>query len=132
MNEPDAHSEQPRIYALRLQERAVRDINIAYVRFAELVSADIADEWRVGIQEAIAGLATNPRRYPRVPERFQREVRHALYRRPGSRTAYRILFTITGEEEGSQDAPTVTILHVRHASSRPITRTQARQIEAQE
>ena len=114
------------------QERAVRDINIAYVRFAELTTPDIADAWRNGLKEAIAGLATNPRRYPLVPERFRRKVRHIVYRRQGSKTAYRILFTITGEEEASQDAPTVTILHVRHAASRPISRTQAREIEAQE
>ena len=76
-----------------------------------------------GLKETIAGLSTRPRRYSVVPERFRREVRHALYHRPGSQSVYRILFTITGEQESSEDAPTVTILHVRHASSRPITGT---------
>jgi hypothetical protein len=59
MNKQDAGSEEPVVYALRLHERALRDINAAYVR-------------------------------------------------------------------------TVTILHIRHASARPITRTQAREIEAEE
>ncbi|MBC7529371.1 MAG: type II toxin-antitoxin system RelE/ParE family toxin [Chthonomonadaceae bacterium] len=110
----------------------MRDIESAYVRFADLVSAEVADKWRDGIQETIAGLAYNPRRYPRAPENFQREVRQIVYRRAGSKVAYRILFIVTGESEDSSDAPTVTILHVRHASSRPVTRTQARQIETEE
>ena len=118
----DADSEKLVVYALRLQERAIRDINIAFVRFAEMVSPDIAKQWRKGIREAISGLSINPRRYPLVQEKFQGEVRQILYRRPGSKTAYRIVFSITGEETDSSEAPAVSILHVRHAAARPITR----------
>lgn len=80
--------------------------------------------------KAIGELATMPRRCPVVPERFQREMRQLLYQRPGSQVKYRILFTITGEQESSPEPPTVTVFHVRHASARPITRTQIREIEA--
>ena len=121
MSEQDTGSERPIAYVLRLHERAVRDINAAYVRLAELVSPDVADQWQDGLQGAIASLATKPRRCPLVPERFTREVRQLLYRRHGSQTAYRILFTITGEQAQSPDPPTVTILHIRHASARAIT-----------
>lgn len=130
MSEPD--TDPPISYVIRLRERAVRDINTAYVRFAEVVSEAVANEWRDGLTEAIAGLAISPRRYPLAPERFRREVRQFLYRRSGSQVAYRVLFTILGEEAQSPDPPTVIILHVRHASARSVTRRQAREIETEE
>ena len=132
MSKQDDDEKKPVIYALRLQERAIRDINIAFVRFAETVDPDIARQWRKGVREAISGLSANPRRYPLVPEKFQGEVRHILYRRTGSSSAYRIVFSITGEEADSDDAPTVSIIHVRHAAARPMTRKEARQIESQQ
>ncbi len=131
VNQNDPDSEKPVVYALRLQERAIRDINSAFVRFAEMISLDVAKQWRKGVREAISGLSTHPRRCPLVPERFQGEVRQLLYRRPGSKTAYRIVFSITGEQMHSSDAPTVSILHVRHAAGRPITRKEAQQLEAE-
>ena len=121
----------PVAYVVRLRERATRDINAAYVRMAEEVSDAVADAWREGLYEALATLATMPRRCPLVPERFSREVRQRLYQRSGSQIKHRILFIITGEETGSLEPPTVRVIHVRHASARPITRTQAREIEAE-
>ena len=98
----------------------------------ELVSLKAADNWRDGLKTTIAGLATNPRRYPLTSERFRREVRQVLYRRGGSKTTYRVLYTITSEENQAPEPPTVTILHVRHAAMRPITRAEARQLESME
>ena len=132
MNRPHSEPDEPTVYALRLREYAVRDINAAYVRFAEEVSEAVANEWHDGLMKAISELATMPRRCPVVPERFHREMRQLLYQRPGSQVKHRILFTITGEQEVSPEPPTVTVFHVRHASARPITRTQIREIEAQE
>jgi len=120
--------ERPR-YSVRLQERALRDVDAAFVGLAEFASEAIAHAWRAGLSEVVSGLAENPRRHPRVPEHFLREVRQALYRRPGSRVAYRILFTLTGEEADALEGPTVTVFHVRHASARSITRTEARELE---
>jgi plasmid stabilization system protein ParE len=132
MNGQNAEGEPPLTYVLRVQEHAARDINAAYVRLAELTSPENADEWQDGLRQAIASLATSPRRCPLVPEKFRHETRQLLYRRPGSQVAYRILFTIIGEQAQSPDPPTVIILHIRHASARPITRTQVREIETGE
>lgn len=131
MSAENSNSDEPISYVLRLRERAVRDINAAYVCFAEMVSEAVADEWRDGLTETLAGLASLPRRCPLAPERFQREVRQLLYRRPGSQVAYRVLFTITGKQAQSPDAPTIIILHVRPALARPVTRTQAREIDTE-
>jgi plasmid stabilization system protein ParE len=109
----------------------MRDIDAAYVRFAEVVSETAANEWRDGLIDALSELARFPRRCPLAPEPFQREVRQHLYRRPYSRVAYRILFTIIGDQDESSDPPTVIILHLRHASARPVTAAQAREIESQ-
>jgi plasmid stabilization system protein ParE len=121
-----------RTYAIRLQERAIRDVTAAFVRLAELGTVRAANAWHDGLKTAIGGLATNPHRFPRAPERFQGDVRHMLYRRSSSSITYRVLFMISEAGPDSVDPPTVTILHVRHASMRPLTRTQARQIESPE
>ena len=52
-----------------------------------------------------------------------------LYRRTAGGPAYRVLFVL---RENSDDAPTVTIIHVRHAAHKPMTRKEAREIEASE
>ncbi len=132
MSDTEDKDEPTRTYALRVTQRAQRDLDAATVYFAETASPEIAVMWREGIYAELASLATFPRRCPRVPEQFHREVRQLLYRRSGSQTAYRILFAIAGEEETSPDAPTVIILHVRHTAARPITRTQVRIIEAEQ
>lgn len=127
-----ASNEEPVIYAVRSKELAVRDINAAYVRLAEITSPDKADAWQDGLREAFASLATLPSRCPLAPEKFQREVRYLLYRRSPNSAAYRILFYISGEAAASPDAPTVNIIHVRHAAMKPLTPKQARQIESLE
>ena len=132
MSRKDAESEELRVYAVRFQERAIRDLNAAYVEMAERVSLDAANVWRNGLSESIAGLATLPRRCPFAPEKFKREVRRLLYRRAGNNAAFYVLFTITGEQENALDPPTVTLLHIRHASARPLTKAEARQIETLE
>ena len=129
MSKRKDREEQPPSYALRLTERAQRDVDAATVHLIETTSPGAAVTWREGLYEALATLATFPHSHPSVPEQFRREVRQILYRRPGSRTAYRIQFTVVGEAVTAPDGPTVIILHVRHASARPITRTEIRAIE---
>ena len=119
-------------FRLRLTERAHRSLNEATIYFAETASPDIAVAWREGFYAVLTPLSEAPRRFPRAPEPFRREVRQVTYRRPGSRVVYRVLFTIIGEEEGSPDAPTVLILLVRHGAARPLTRAEMRQIESAE
>lgn len=123
--------EEPlRVYALRFTSRARSDIDAAYDRFLELSGEDIADEWKVGLFEAVAKLATMPhRRIALENSRFQQTVRQVVYRRRSGSIPYRILFTVVETED---DAPYVRILHVRHGSAHPISRAEAHDIEAEQ
>ena len=132
MSDAEGGNEQPQVYALRVTERAQRDLDAATLHFVAVASEESAVVWREGIYNVISSLATSPRRCSPVPERFRRETRQILYRRPASQTVYRILFTIVGEEETTSDAPTVSILHIRSAAARFIPRAQMREIEAGE
>lgn len=129
MSAPE-HEETPRIYALRFTPRARNDIDAAHARFLVLSGEAVADAWKAGLFDAVATLATTPRRQT-APEsaRFRQEVRQLIYRRRPGSVAYRVLFTLV---EADADAPYVRILHVRHGSARPITRAEAREIEAEE
>lgn len=120
----------PLSYALRILPRAERDIEAGLVRFADLEGIVLAVEWQTGLFDALATLAKNPRRCPIAQEQrhFRSEVRQHLYRRTPSSVAYRVLFTV---QEGGLDAPTVSVIPVRHASARPISLKEAREIEAQ-
>ena len=118
----------PSPYALRLSRRALADIDAAYLRFVDLIGQPLADDWKDGIFDFIARLATTPGRQL-IPEssRFRQEVRQVIYRRPGSRVAYRVLFTI---HVSDLDGPVVSIVTVRHGAARPITRSEAKAIES--
>ena len=93
-----------------------------------MTGAEAGRAWYDGLRDAIALLSHSPRRSPLISEngRFRAEVRQLLYRRTPHGAAWRILFTV---QEAAEDAPTVSILHVRHAAQKPITRAEARQIE---
>jgi len=120
-------SEETPRYALRFTPRAAADIDAAHARFMELSDKELADEWKAGIFEAVAPLATMPHRQI-APEqvRFRQEIRQIIYRRRAGSVAYRVLYTIV---EAEDDAPYIRILHVRHGSARPITRAEARELE---
>jgi len=83
MSSNESSSGNPVQYAVRLRERAIRDIDAAYVRFAEIVSEVAANEWRNELVQALATLATLRRRYPVAPGRFRQEVRQMVYSGPG-------------------------------------------------
>ena len=121
--------ERPTQYVIRLTERALRDIDAAYLWVAEATSLDLADAWLSELELTLAGLSQFPRRYPEVKERFRLSVRQVIYRRQESRIAHRILFTLLNEES-EEDAPTVRILHLRHTSRRSLTRRDIREIES--
>ncbi len=132
MRQSDDASDALPVFAVRIGERALRDIDVAYVRFAEIASEEIAHEWRVNLLDAIAGLATLPRRFPLASEPFRHETRQMVYRRANHSAAYRVFYGMRGEQADAQDAPTVIILPVRHSAARPLTRREIRAIEAQE
>ena len=129
MNKANADNEEPlQIYAIRILPQAKRDIDNATMRMAEINGDAIALDWYENLYLVTMTLATLPRRCPIAPEDafFKRQVRQLQYRRTGDSPAYRILFTIT---EGSNDAPTVSVIHVRHAARKPMTRKEAREIQ---
>jgi len=73
VREPDA----PPIYALRVAEDARRQIDAELVRLFDAVGEDAAVSWRLGMEDALASLATLPARAgkQRVPASASR--RHA-------------------------------------------------------
>ncbi len=117
-----------RIYGLRFTGRALAEIDAAHNRLAEYGGKESADAWEKGLFAEIAKLATLPLRHPAPAEaaRFLGNVRQLVYRR-GS--PYRVLYAV---REESLDGPVVTILALRHGAAKPITRAEAREIEAEE
>ena len=103
-------------------------MDAAYAHFVNTAGLEIADDWKESLLEAIAGLAFMPHRQI-VPEaaRFRRMVHQIIHRRPGSRVAYRVLFSVA---ETGPDGPVVIILVLRHGAAKPITRAEAREMEA--
>ena len=129
MNKADANNEEPlQTYAIRILPQAKRDIDNATMRTADLNGNDIALDWYENLHLVMMTLATLPRRCPIAPEDsfFKRQIRQLQCRRTSDSPAYRILFTVA---EDSDDAPTVSILHVRHAARKPMTRKEAREIQ---
>ena len=123
--------EQPQIWAIRQTIRADTDILAASVYIAENAGVETARTWMSGLKAQIAKLAQLPTRWPVAEEDklFRESVRRMLYRRTASGPAYRVLFVL---RENPDDAPTVTVIHVRHAAQKPMTRKEAREIEASE
>ncbi len=124
-------SDQPLIWALRFTLRAKADSAAALDCFTAREGIEIARAWKKGFDAEIAKLAQLPTRWPIAEEDklFRESVRRMLYRRTPSGPAYRVLFVL---RENPDDAPTVVIIHVRHAAQKPMTRKEAREIEASE
>jgi len=90
--------------------QAERDGEAILVGLLAQDAGDSGIRWFLALEEAIASLATLPKRCPLAPEnaRFPFEVRQMLYGRKPH--VYRILFTI--------DEDTVYVLHIRHGRRR--------------
>ncbi len=124
-------AEPPVVWAIRPTARADTEILAASIYVAENAGVETASAWLKGLKEEIAKLAQLPMRWPVAEEDklFRENVRRLLYRRTPSGPAYRVLFTL---RENPDDAPTVTIIHVCHAAQKPMTRKEAKEIEASE
>lgn len=118
--------EQPTVYAVRLTHGALDDIAEARKRRLELTDDTTAEEWEASLVDGLSRLATFPNGYPMVAEarRFPGlTVRQMLHRRTSSaNVAHRALFLV--QDEGP-DGPVVTVFHIRHASRRPISASEA-------
>lgn len=120
----------PEAFALRLAPRALMDADAAHSWFVETAGPEIADAWIDGFFEEITSLVTLPRRFPIASESdlLRANVRQMIYRRHGSRVAYKVLFTVN---EPPEEAPFILIVHVRHGSRRPMTTREARAIRSE-
>ena len=120
--------ETPKRYTLRVSPRARQELEAHLQHILEVAGEETGRAWYDGMLAAIGTLSENPRRRAVIPEqdRFRTEIRQISYRRTPHGPAWRVLFTIT---EGSEDAPTVNLLHIRHGAQKPITCTEARKIE---
>lgn len=123
--------ERPSHYRVRLSAQAQLDFKEATFRLADLTGQPaLAGAWGERFYEALAGLATNPRGHAVAAletRRFGRETRRLLYRRSSGSVAYHVLFTLADD---TPDGPTVTVVHVRHAARKPLTREEALRILA--
>ena len=123
--------DQPLIWAIRFTSRAKADSAAALTYFTNKEGIEIARAWKNGFDAEVAKLAQLPMRWPVAEEDklFRESVRRLLYRRTPTGPAYRVLFAL---RQNLDDAPTVTVIHVRHAAQKSMTRKEAREIEASE
>jgi len=124
----------PTVYAIRFSARADQDVRQAVARLAELTGdVERARAWRDRLLDTVGTLATNPRIFAvHVPasRRFGHQTRRLLFRSTSGSAAYHVYYAVEEKSAESQEGPRVTVLHVRHAARRPITREEARQILA--
>lgn len=125
------NGEQPLVWAIRYNRRAKSDILAAWHHLAGSASEQIADALEKGLYAEISKLAQLPTRWPVAEEDklFRESVRRMLYQRTPGGPAYRVLFVM---RENPDDAPTVTIIHIRHSAQKLVTRKEAKEIEASE
>ena len=90
-----------------LTEQAQEDAEQAYLWIAER-EPEGAQQWWIGLVDAVMSLENLPLRCPIAPENqyFEEEIRMFLYGRRKSQ--FRILFTLDGQ--------TVVVLHIRRSS----------------
>ncbi len=125
------NDEPPAIWAVRTTKRARSDMEVAEERLAVLAGEEVAEAWSDGLEVEIGKLAQLPTIWLIAEEDklFRETVRRMLYRRTPGGPSHRVLFVL---RQNPDDAPTVTVIHVRHAAQKPMTRKEAREIEASE
>lgn len=120
--------ERPSHYAIRFSAQADQDVNETLLRLADINGNPAARDWRDRLLEEVGTLAQSPRRFAlddHASRRLKRETRRLLYRSAPKGAAYHVYYVVQDE---SADGPRVTVLHIRHAARRPITRKEARGI----
>ena len=124
-------TQPPVVWALRLTEGAREDLAAAWQHLAATAGEEVANDWSGGLYSALASLAEWPERTPVAAENpyFSQTVRKFIYRRTLRSVAYQIFFYLVTAPD---DAPTLRVIHIRHATRAPLPRMEARQIEANE
>lgn len=100
-------------FEVSLSPRAIADAENAYLWLKEQ-NPEFANEWFQGLSDALVSLEQLPARCPIAAEsqELDREVRQLLYRK-SKRTAFRILFGISGKK--------VFVYRIRHTSQQYLT-----------
>lgn len=124
-------TEQPIIWAIRFTNRARADILAAEDYFVGKATDEIAKAWSAGLIAEAAKLARHPTIWPIAEEDklFRQTVHRMLYCRTRTGPAYRVLFVL---RRSPDDAPTVGIIHIRHAARASMTQQEAWEIESTE
>jgi plasmid stabilization system protein ParE len=122
----------PAAYAVRISEYAQRELEQIVSEVRKQTANDvIALAWYQGMRAAVRGLSLNPRRFAIQPDesrKINEEVRREIYRHtPGTSAVYYLFYTV---EDATEDGPLVSVIHVRHASRKPLTRAEAKDIRA--
>lgn len=117
--------DEPTVYSVRLSEPAAEQIEVEHARQQELFGPNAADAWEDALMDAVAALATYPKRCAVAPENhlFQRVspgelLRLYIYQRARRSVQWRVLFTV---HEATSDPPTIWIQHIRHGARAPMT-----------
>lgn len=131
MSSPTEPEPTATAYTVRLSECGIRDLEAIVYYLDETQGRTAALSWRQGLYGVIQGLAQNPRRFAVQIEESRKlkdEVRRELYRAtPGGTAVYALFYFV---QDTSDDGPLVTVIHIRHASRKPITRAEAKEILA--
>lgn len=124
-------TEQPPVWAIRFTNKARADILAAEDYLTEKANAEIAGAWSAGLIDEVAKLARYPTIWPVAEENrlFKQTVHRMLYRRTRTGPTYSALFVL---RQSPDDAPTVGIIHIRHAAQAPMTQQEAWEIESSE
>lgn len=124
-------TQPPVIWALRLTEAAQEDLAAAWRHLAATAGEEVANDWSHKLLSALASLARWPERTLVAVENpyFSQTVRKFIYRRTSRSVAYQIFFYLVTSPD---DAPTLRVIHIRHATRAPMTRMEAWQIEQAE
>ena len=116
------------VHTVRLAEPAADQVEAILVQIAEGVSSEAAQEWKEGIEQSWASLATLPGRCPTATENRFYQAKHPgpplqvlPYRR--GKSTWRILFTV--HLATSEDPPQVIVRLIRSAAQKPLTKWPA-------
>ena len=114
------------VYVVRPSDRVADQIEAEHKRQEKQRSPAAADEWEDALADAIASLATYPKRRRSAPEDklFQRIypghiLRQLVYQQTRTSPAWRILFSV--HDADKNDPPTVRIQMLRHGAQAPMT-----------
>lgn len=121
-----ANDDEPTVYSVRPSDRAAAQIEAEHKRQEERLGFTKADAWEDALMDAVASLATYPKRRPVALENgiFQKvspgqTLRQLIFKPTRGSAGWRILFTI--HEADENDPPTIRVQRILHGAQAPMT-----------